>query len=114
MTIKARTGLLPEWYTPVSETGSTAPARFKLRPMTGPEVLDIRAYYIAETRKITGSGVSQALASCLIDWENVTDDTGATLPYSQDNISALPPQILQELVNKLVAISRLTEAERKN
>jgi len=114
MTIQARTGLVPEWYTPISETGAATPARFKLRPMTGPEVLDLRAYYMASTGKILGRGAAQALAACMLDWENVTAEEGKPLQYSPDNIEKLPAPIINELTNKLVMMSRLTETERKN
>lgn len=114
MTIQARTGLMPEWYTPVSETGAATPARFKLRPMTGPEILDLRAYYIQSTGKIMGKGALIVLSACMLDWENVSNEKGEPVQFAADNIETLPPAILNELANKLVMMSRLTETERKN
>lgn len=114
MTVKALTGLVPEWYTPVSEEGEGEPAEFQLKPLTSPQVAKLQKHFNNETGEIGGEGLYESAVMGVIAWKNVTDHEGKPLRFSNRGITQLPYALLIELGGQILANSFIAEGDEKN
>lgn len=110
MSIKVTRGLAPEWFQPASQKNSPTPAEFHVRPLSQIELLDIEGLASAE---MNGRAAERALRYALRDWRGVYDGD-AELAFSPAAAVNLPASIIVEIVARVLAISRLSEGERKN
>lgn len=108
----------PAWYTPASEEGKEKPTRFKLRGLTGMEMMEVFEGY----RSLPGGEVAvgapayrAALRCGMTGWENVTDENGPVKfeRVMDDNISRLSFNLIFELFGEIMARTELTEEESK-
>lgn len=110
MSIKVKTGLVSWWFTPKQEEGDQV-TRFKLKPLTGSQNLDISAELsagrISAAQKI-------AIRYGLQDWENLVDQNDQVVDYSKENIDLLGADILAMLANAILNHSQMDDEQRKN
>lgn len=114
MSIKALTGLVPEWYTLDAEAEDDTPASFELRPLTSPEIATLQSEFDRDTGAVTGKGLFDAAVLGIINWRNVDNHEGETLAFSKANIAKLPYTVLIELGGKALANSFITGDDEKN
>lgn len=65
-------------------------ARFRLRPLTRGELMEAYAGIDLRGAYMIGRGIAQAAKAALLDWEGVTDDAGAPVPFSPAAFERLP------------------------
>ena len=106
MAIKAYQGIAPEWYTPRDEEGQDEPAQFYLQPLTGPQLLEVQAFFDAENTTVTGPGLVLACKFGIRNWnENITGEDDKARRFSRAGIQFLPAEIIAELGAKIVNLS---------
>lgn len=109
------TGVAPEDFVPEKFKDMQDPPTFKVRPMTGPELLDVQAEFDTKLENFTGKGWNLAVKYGLMGWKNVQDQNEATLAYSRANVRFLPSNLLIEIASKIISISKFsTEEDGKN
>ncbi len=117
MTITAFSGLAPEKYIPRSEREEDSPAEFTLKPLNGLEYMEVIGQLINDEDlgwQITGRGLRIAISYGVIGWTEFNDADGKEIKFSKNNVKLLPSVILGELADKIINISEIGEAERKN
>ena len=114
MTVKALTGLVPEWFTPEGEKEDTEPAEFLLRALTAPQVAKLQSEFNSETGEIGGQGLYLAAVQGVTNWKNVIDHEGKPLKYTRRNIDVLPYALILELGGQVLANSFMTGDDEKN
>lgn len=114
MTVKALTGLVPEWYTPSDQEGASEPAEFQLKPLTSPQIAKLQKYFNNETGEIGGEGLYEAAVMGVIAWKNVSDHDDKPLRFSTRGVQQLPYALLIELGGQVLANSFITEGDEKN
>lgn len=117
MAIKANTGLVSQWYTPIGEREEDQPARFKLKPldqMTYLEVISSCEQNPDGTIAVNRRALDKCLKSAIEDWEQVFDQSEKPLKCSWVNHKHLPYEILVELFQEVLTVSTLTEDDKKN
>jgi len=106
MAIKARNNLSPDWYEPEGQDGEEIKTKFKIKPLTSMEVLQV------------SSGDGPDLIKCLniglIDWENLQDKDGNEIKFSKSNFNIIPATILSKIANHIYVSSALNEEQIKN
>jgi hypothetical protein len=116
--LKALNPLTPEWYTPKSDEGNDSPTRFKIRPLSGVEGMDLELFRDVEgNTRISGRSAKMILRHGLSDWENFGSDADKLdfKPGNPDeNIARLPMAIADELVAEIFRRTVMQETERKN
>lgn len=108
ITITAAEVLGESWYTPDSQKDDPKPTRFKVRPLSRYETLDVQSFSRA------GELAQYVLTRSVVDWENVAGPDGQVIPFSADRLEALPTGILDELGAHILSISTPSEAQVKN
>jgi hypothetical protein len=106
--------MAPEWYSPEGDTADAT--RFKIRPLDGAEFGEIADYVtIREGGQpmILAAGRDRCLKAALIDWENFNDLTGP-VKFTPHNMRRIPHEYRVAIVNRILAISTLSEDEEKN
>ena len=68
----------------------------------------------SENGRITGKGIKLALSLGLIGWENFNKPGGEAVEFNQESLKLIPAETIQDLVTKILDLSRFTESERKN
>jgi hypothetical protein len=114
MTIKALTGLVPEWYTPTSEEDADNPASFEIMALTSPQIAKLQGEFDRETGEISGVGLYESAVLGIKNWRNVTNHEGEVLAFSRRNIDLLPYTTIIEVGGKVLANSFVTEDDQKN
>ena len=114
MTVKALTGLVPEWYTPKGEEDEATPAEFHVKPLTAPQVAKVQSEFDGETGEISGNGLYNAATMVVIGWKNVNDHNDRNLKFSKRALDQLPFALLLELGGKVLEMSFLSEDKQKN
>jgi len=117
MSINITTGLTNEKYIPESQKNEVNPAEFNLKPLSGLEYMEVMSeMFQAEDGSIRmpGSALRLAISYGLKGWKNFFDETGEDVPFSKPNVGRLPATVLSDLANKIISISELGVAERKN
>ena len=114
MSIKALTGLVPEWFTPEGEKEDSDPAEFLLRALKAPQVAKLQGEFNNESGNISGKGLYDAAVMGITDWKNVTNHEGKPLKFTRANIDVLPYALVLELGGQVLASSFLTGEDEKN
>jgi hypothetical protein len=116
--LKALNPLTPDWYTPKAEEGKDNPTRFRIKPLSGVEAMDLELFQDVEgNTRISGRSARTILRHGLSDWENFGTDT-EKVPFKggnpDENIARLPTGIADELVAEIFRRTVMMENERKN
>lgn len=114
MTIKALTGLVPEWYIPEDEREASEPARFLLKALNAPQVAKLQGEFKSDTGEVSGVGLYEAAKAGVVDWENVIDHDDKPLKFSRRNFDVLPYAFVLELGGQVLANSLMTDEDEKN
>jgi|GEM_PF-2376695 len=121
MAMKLAGGLVEGWYTlraeQDSENPDEKPTRFKLKPLTQIELLEV----MSEGDSLSdGSFVPNhtgrliLLRRGLVGWDEVYDSNGEKKEFSKSEANNLPAQVLGEIANEIILRSVLTEEEKKS
>jgi hypothetical protein len=114
MAIRALEGMAPEWYAPEGNTDDAT--RFKIRPLDGAEFGEIADYVTIRDSghpMILAAGRDRCLKMALLDWENFNNQAGA-VKCTPHNMRLIPHEYRVAIVNRILAISTLSEDEEKN
>jgi len=114
MAITANRQMTATWYTPPSQEGGDAPARFKVKPLTGAQSLEVHDDFDANRGRFMARGLRLAMRYGLVDWENVKDEQGKDLDCTAENFTYLPALIQSELGNHIIDLELLGAEEEKN
>lgn len=123
MGIKALSKVIDAWYTPESErteedddeiTSNPNPTRFKLRPLTPPQLESVMQSQPGVGIVVPISRYSEVLKMGLIDWENFTEENGKELKPNFTNHHLIPQKIRMELGSEIIDISQIDEEDSKN
>jgi len=117
MSITAAKGFIPEKYIPESQKNETPPAEFTLKPLTGLEYMEVMSEMYRDDKgqiHMPGTALTLAINYGLKGWKNFIDEDGEDVGFSKQAIAFLPAVELSELADKIIAISELGVAERKN
>jgi len=114
MTVTALTGLVPEWFTPKDEEDEDEQTKFKLHPLTTPQMAQIQVHYNVEAQRIVATGLYLACQFGVKDWENLLDHEGHQMKFSKASLDVVPIELIAELGARILAMSVLTGEEEKN
>ena len=114
MSIKALTGLVPEWYTPEGQEDNDNPAAFELTPLKAPQVATLQKYFDKVTGEIDGEGLYKAAVMGITNWRNILNHENKPLKFSRRNIEFLPYEKLLIIGGEVLANSFITEDDEKN
>jgi hypothetical protein len=114
MSIKALTGLVPEWFTPEGEKEASDPAEFLLRPLKAPQVAKLQGYFNSESGEISGAGLYEAAVVGITDWKNVYNHEGKSLKFTRSNLDSLPYALILELGGQVLSRSFMSDEDEKN
>ncbi len=111
MSIKALSGIAPEWFAPKQDDEEN-PTRFKIKPLSGIEHLEVLSN--CDGYLLTGKGITAALKSGVVDWENFNDVDGNEIEFSFSKFGLIPALVVNELADRIMELSTLRDKERKN
>lgn len=115
MAIRIKTGVSPVWFVPKSQESEEQPARFRLKPLTGGDLLDVQGEIDIERDTVTGKGLKFLIKKGLVGWEQIEDENGRALACSGPAaLLYLDQSILTELASKIMEISTFREDQAKN
>ena len=115
MALNALSKVAPQWYTPDDEKGDDQPARFRLRPLTPPQLEEVFEIDASGNINIPLEHYGRVLRNGLVDWENVNDpETGKPFKCTAFNHARLPSPLRMELAGEIIAASQITEDDKKN
>lgn len=115
MAIHALRGVAAEWYTPSSEEGEDTPTRFKLKPLTPPQLESVMELSAVSGISIPLKNYGEVLKLGLVEWENFDDpETGAPVKVSFSNHHRIPSTIRIELGAEIISRSSLSGDQEKN
>lgn len=109
--------LTPKWFTPTTEKDATTPKEFKIRPLTSVELWEVNSHMKmidADHIGMSFDGQKAALKFGLVDWKNVEDTEGSPAKCHIINWELVGSWTLNAISREIIAISELSEAERKN
>lgn len=119
MALRAASPLAPFWYEPEGQEGS--PTRFKIRGLTGLELVDVNAEAKPDpenkSMKFGAGAIRSALGAALLGWENLLDADGNQIPFGADrdaNLARLPFEVMGELFAEVLKASRVGAEQAKN
>lgn len=102
------------WYIPESEKDEACPTRFKLRPLTPPQLESCLVVSAQGGFSFPPSKYNEILRYGLVEWEHFTDDMDAEIECHSRNHDRVPMNFRMELAGELLVMSQLTEDDRKN
>ena len=116
MPIKSASGLSEFWYTPEEEEGDENPTRFKLKPLSQFDLMEVfmeghwsdDGVFIANHR-----GCVIMLRKGLRDWEEFFDHNGEPIKFTRSNQNLIPAPVLIKIANKIMNGSIVTDDEKK-
>lgn len=114
MSIKALTGLLPEWYTPDGQDDDANPSSFELTPLKAAQIATLQKYFNAVTGAIGGEGLYNAAVMGITNWKNIVDHEDKPLKFNRRNMNFLPYETLIVIGGEVLANSFLTGDDEKN
>lgn len=115
MAIQALRGVVAEWYTPSSEEGEEKPTRFKLKPLTPPQMESVMELSAGSGISIPLKNYGEVLKMGVVDWENFDDpETGMPIKASFSNHHRIPSTIRIELGAEIISRSSLSGDQEKN
>ena len=106
MSITLTSTLTPIWFTPQSQIDVDQPAEFKLKPLSGQQMLEVLCGPTPD--------LMLAIQHGLKDWKGIQDTHGKALPFKLSKASMLPALLLSELANEIISLSQLGETDTKN
>lgn len=112
--IHALKKVAPTWYTPVAEEDEESPTRFKLRPLTPPQLELCLVASPSGGFLFAPSKYSEILRYGLVEWDGFTDEDDVSIECHSRNHYRIPMDTRMELAGELLIMSQLTEADRKN
>lgn len=133
MATQARTGLVPEWFTPLDQRDAPGdpdepesesnpikvidrPTRYRLKPLDGLQFAEIMTLgeHTSEGEFIpTHLGRVLTMRYTLKDWENLDLKNGDPDPFSLPALHHMPGHHLIEAVNHIIRVSMNTEDDEK-
>lgn len=118
MAIKALDPMVPIWWTPESEAKSENPTRFRIKPLTGIQRIEVNTDTKMTGRGlvISAAGIRTALRYGLVGWENFNNADGPVV-FSFDvdeNLAVLPEGVILKLVDRILTASSVSEEAKKN
>lgn len=125
MSIKALQGITPVWWSPKSETTPKPdgdgkkdpnPAAFFLKPLTGPEMLEVQEYFDFDNGSIKTPGLLLACRLGLADWRNIEgpDDDMLVFKDIRKPLDVLAAETLAIVGAQIIASSVLAPDAEKN
>lgn len=140
MATTARTGLVPEWFTPIdnrdpehspdelaefkaSEEEPPAlepvenPTRYLIRPLDGVQFMEVMTHGVhtpAGDFIPSHAGRLLVLKYCLKGWENLSDPDGSATEFSLPGMHKAPGHHLIECANHAIQISMPDAGDQKN
>lgn len=116
--INAVTGLIPEWYTPVSEAETeTNATRFELTPLNGSDFLEVmmNGDISADGSFVPNfKGRMIMIGRGLTNWENFGGVGAQGIEFSYDKIKMVPAGIQAEISSEIMNRSAMAaEAKKK-
>lgn len=114
MSITAYDGLARKWWSPEDEVGQDNQAEFELKPLSGPELLEVQAHYDVETLTVLGPGLVLACKFGLKGWKNITDEEGEQRKWNRLGYAKLPGAVIAEMGGHIINMSLLDEGDAKN
>lgn len=118
MTIQALTAFTATWYTPASEADADAPARFKVRGLTGSQQAEVSPEIeltANEDVKISGRAMFLLLKFGLVDWEGLESDGGPVRfgKNTKVNQDLLPYPLQIELAGRIFELTYPAPEDKK-
>ena len=110
-------GLTNEKYIPESEKNEPNPAEFTLKPLNGLEFMEVMNEMYRDENgvlRMPGEALKKAINFGVRGWKNFLDPQGEDVPFNKSNIPLIPAPVLSDLANKIISISEVGVAERKN
>lgn len=104
----------PTWYTPIAEEDEEMPTRFKLRPLTPPQLESCLVTSGSGGFSFPPSKYSEILRYGLVEWDGFTDEDDVVIECHPRNHHRIPMRIRMELAGELLVMSQLTEDDQKN
>lgn len=114
MSLQLTKGLTPRWWTPDGQDDVEKPVEFQIRPLTGPQMLEIREHFDVEEQTIRPQGLLEATRVGLRDWRNVTNDKGDEEKYHKSMIDRLPHDWIALIGAQVISDSVITQEDEKN
>lgn len=119
MARKALDPITPFWWTPDDQKDDPKPARYKIRPLTGMQKIEINTdlKICPVGLIISAAGVRNVLRHGLLGWENIEDANGADVPFSDNidtNLARLSDQELIAISNRILQASDIGADEKKD
>lgn len=115
MAIHALRGIAAEWYTPGSEEGEENPTRFKLKPLTPPQLESVMDLSATGNISIPLKNYGEVLKMGLVDWENFNDpEMDQPIKAGITNHHRIPSTIRIELGAEIISRSSLSGDQGKN
>lgn len=115
MAIVVRSKLIPEVYTPKSEIDAPSPTVFTLKPLNGIEYTDVMCHLMDDgdgNQRISSIGLRKLIKYGVTHVDGLIDEKGKNVKKFTPEM--LDPVLLSELASKILEISDIQEAERKN
>lgn len=115
MAIQVTTKLITEDYIPVIEREELSPATFTLKPLNGAEYLDVMCHMIDDDeggQRLSRQGIEKIFKYGVKEVNNLLDSDNK--PLTKVKPEMLSPILLSEIASRIMAISEVTEQERKN
>ena len=109
MTIKARSKLVEDIYTPKSEEKEKNPTTFKLKALTSFQYLDVLGDMDGDL--FTAKALEKISEYSFVSANNLLDMDGKKI--ERLNADYLPPLLIIELANRVISISTISEEEKK-
>ena len=114
MALTALSKVAPEWYTPESEKEEEQPARFRLQPLTPPQLEEVFEPDATGNIAIPLRNYGRVLRYGLTDWEQVSDANGKPLKCTPFNHTRIPTSLRIDLAGEILARSQVSEEDKKN
>lgn len=117
MALTIQNKVASSWYILSDQEGEDLPAKIKIKPLDGEQYMEVFTES-EKTRsgdmKLTGLGLKMTIHYGIIGWENILDEAGKKIKFSQHNLKMLPMEVLFEVSSKIISISTPDEDETKN
>ena len=115
MAIQALRGIAAEWYTPSNEEGEDSPTRFKIKPLTPPQLESVMVLSDAGNITIPLKNYREVLKMGLVDWENFNDpDSEQPIRVGLANQDRIPSTIRIEIGAEIISRSSMSGDQEKN
>jgi hypothetical protein len=111
--------LAAQWVTFNIEEDPANDAKFYLRPLTTPELHQVREYLYRDAdgvERLSSAGAYRVIKLALLDWANVEDEDGNPWVFDSDwskIFNALPIYMVDLLSLRAMFISTFTEEDQK-